>query len=68
MKTEYQGRGTPHWHICAWVIAFGPLGDLAGRTGTAAQLAGYVVSEFVTYLALLVNCEIDVQTGNGRVN
>ena len=20
MKTEYQGRGTPHWHIAAWVV------------------------------------------------
>ena len=20
MKTEYQGRGTPHWHIAAWVL------------------------------------------------
>ena len=33
------------------VIAFGPLGDLAGRTDTAAQLAGYVVPEFVRYLS-----------------
>jgi hypothetical protein len=44
---------------------FSPLGDLAGRTGTAEQLAGYVVSEFVKYLALLFKCEIDVQKGDG---
>ena len=23
MKTEYQGRGTPHCHIAAWIVSFG---------------------------------------------
>ena len=55
MKTEYQGRGTPHWHICAWIMYFGPLPHLAGRTGTA------VVSAFVKFLYLLFNCEVHVQ-------
>ena len=41
MKTEYQGRGTPHWHIAAWIVSFGLLNFLVGRTGTA------VVSVFV---------------------
>ena len=62
MKTEYQGRGTPHWHICAWVVCFGRLQGLAGRTGTA------VVSAFVKFLAALFCCEVDVQVGNGRIN
>jgi hypothetical protein len=62
MKTEYQGRGTPHWHICAWVASFGLLQHLAGRTGTA------VVSAFVKLLGMLFCCEIDVQIGNGRLN
>jgi hypothetical protein len=62
MKTEYQGRGTPHWHICAWVASFGLLQHLAGRTGTA------VVSAFVKFLGMLFCCEIDVQIGNGRLN
>ena len=62
MKTEYQGRGTPHWHICAWVVSFGLLSRLAGRTGTD------VVSAFVKYLSALFHCEIDVQVGNGRIN
>ena len=22
MKTEYQGRGNPHWHIAVWVVCF----------------------------------------------
>ena len=44
MKTEYQGRGAPHWHICAWIVSFAPLSDLNGRTGKAAELAGYAVS------------------------
>ena len=62
MKTEYQGRGTPHWHIAAWVICHGILARLAGRTGTR------VVSPFVKFLAALFQCEIDVQVGNGRLN
>ena len=61
-KTEYQGRGTPHWHIAAWVACYGILARLAGRTGTA------VVSAFVRFLAALFQCEIDVQVGNGRLN
>ena len=56
MKTEYQGRGTPHWHICGWVVCFGLLQHLAGRTGTA------VVSAFVKFLGMLFCCEIDVCT------
>ena len=62
MKTEYQGRGTPHWHICAWLISHGLLKFLSGRTGTA------VVSSFVKFLQLLFCAEIDVQIGNGRIN
>ncbi len=62
MKTEYQGRCTPHWHIAAWVIACGLLQALSGRTGTA------VVSLFVALLEAIFNCEIDVQIGNGRLN
>ena len=62
MKTEYQGRGTPHWHIAAWVICYGILARLAGRTGTR------VVSAFVKFLAAVFQCEIDVQVGNGRLN
>ena len=62
VKTEYQGRGTPHWHIAAWIVSFGLLNILAGRTGTA------VVSVFVKFLEALFNCQIDVQIGNGRLN
>ena len=61
-KTEYQGRGTPHWHTAAWVACNGILARLAGRTGTG------VVSAFVKFLAALFQCEIDVQVGNGRLN
>ena len=62
MKTEYQGRGTPHWHIAAWVVPVGILHLLAGRTGTA------VVSAFVKFIAALFHCQVDVQIGNGRLN
>ena len=61
-KTEYQGRGTPHWHIAAWVVSMGCLAWLQGRTGTK------VVSAFVNFLRMLFCCEIDVQIGNGRLN
>ena len=62
MKTEYQGRGTPHWHLALWVVSFGLMSCLQGRTGSA------VVSAFVKFLQLLFVCEIDVQIGNGRLN
>ena len=61
-KIEYQGRGTPHWHLAAWVVCFGLLAWLQGRIGTAA------VSVFVKFLSLLLHCEIGVQIGNGRLN
>ena len=53
-KTEYQGRGIPHWHIAAWVACHGILARLAGRTGTS------VVSAFVKFLAAVFQCEIHV--------
>ena len=62
MKTEYQGRGTPHWHIAAWVVCVGLLKDLAGQTKTK------IVSAFVRFLELVFRCDIDVQTGYGRIN
>jgi hypothetical protein len=61
-KTEYQGRKTPHWHIAAWVVCYGRLALLQGRTGTA------VISAFVKFLAMVFMCEVDVQVGNGRLN
>ena len=63
LKTEYQGRGTPHWHIAAWVICWGPRLYLAGRTGQGDCIAR-VASSFVKFRALLFHCEIDVQVGN----
>ena len=62
MKAEYQGRGTPHWHIAAWILCYGPMKLLQGRTGTSTVFA------FVKFLALVFRCEIDVQIGNGRLN
>ena len=61
MKTEYQGRGTPHWHFAAWVVCFGLLANLAGRSKK-------YISPFVKFLELVFRCEIDVQVGNGRLN
>ncbi len=61
MKTEYQGRGTPHWHIAAWVVCFGHISLLAGRSHK-------IISSFAKFLELVFRCEIDVQVGNGRLN
>ena len=60
MKTEYQGRGTPHWHIAAWVVAR-MLHLLAGWSGGRK-------SEFVCFLEVVFQAQIDVQVGNGRLN
>ena len=62
LKTEYQGRGTPHWHIAAWVGPFCLLSDLAGRSSTK------LISVFVRFLEIVFQAQIDVQAGNGRVN
>ena len=62
VKTEYQGRGTPHWHIACWVVCFTLLRFLAGNTGKR------IISAFVKFLQLVFMCEIDVQVGNGRLN
>ena len=32
---DYPGRGTPHWHLAAWIVCFGIMKLLQGRTGTA---------------------------------
>ena len=61
MKTEYQERRTPHWHIAAWCVSQ-HLEMLQGRTGAA------VISAFVRFLSLLFRAEIDLQIGNGRIN
>ena len=57
MKTEHQGRGTPHWHFAAWVVCFGLLTDLAGRTKK-------YISAFVRFLEMVFRCDIHVQVGN----
>ena len=54
-KTEYQGRGTPHWHIACWVVSPLPLRLLRGNGKDT------VVSPFVRFLQAVYQCEIDVQ-------
>ena len=61
LKTEYQGRGTPRWHIAAWVLCSMCLHMLAGRSGGQQ-------SEFVQFLEIVFQAAIDVQVGNGRLN
>ena len=61
MKTEYQGRGTVHWHIAAWVICRTCLHVLVGRTGVQK-------SDFVEFLEIVFQATIDVAVGNGRLN
>ena len=61
-KKEYQGRGTPRWHIACCVLCFGLLDRLKGRTGAA------IISAFVKFLQLVFRAEIDVHVGSGRLN
>ena len=65
MKKEYQGRGTPHWHIAAWVVCTGLLADLEGRIANGVKKG---MSALVQFLNLVFDCDIDVQVGNGRLN
>lgn len=67
IKTEYQGRGTPHWHIAARVLPHGLLANLIGRTND--KRPGRVVrAVFLKLLETLSQCEIDVNVGCGSVN
>ena len=50
IKTEYQGRGTPHWHIACWVVSSAPLRTLAGNAKKN------VVSPFVRFLHAVFKC------------
>ena len=62
-KTEYQGRGTEHTHIAAWVLAHVVLRVLAGNKKTVKVMTG-----LLRYLFLVFGCEVDIQVGNGRLN
>ena len=62
-KTEYQGRGTEHTHIAAWVLAHVVLRLLAGNTKTVQ-----VMTCLLHYLFIVFGCEVDIQVGNGRLN
>ena len=61
IRTEFQGRGTPHIHIALWAIPR-PGVKLVGRTGTSHE------SQLVHLLEDLFNCRIDVQDGCGFLN
>ena len=61
VRTEYQGRGTPHWHLAAWVIPMSqyPLVSLEGRTGRDHN------SRLVSTCERILGASIDVQVGRG---
>ena len=61
-KTEYQGQGTLHWHLAAWVLTHVPLSELAGRSETQ------IISAFVKLLMDFFLCTIDAQVNNKRLN
>ena len=58
MKTEYKGRGAPHGRIAAWVVCLRLMARIAGCSKK-------IISPFVKFLELVLQCEIDVQVGNG---
>ena len=64
IRMEYQGRGTPHWHIAAWAIPLDgtPLDGLVGRSGSEHS------SRLVSFLECALGASIDVQFGTGYLN
>jgi len=65
LRFEYQGRGTLHVHVVAWVrLVHGPFPDpaarLCGKTGERH------VSPLVTYLENVFRASVDVQCGRGE--
>jgi hypothetical protein len=62
LRVEFQGRGTLHIHIAAWVLPRILLHLLAGRTGTDHT------SLLVPLLEDLFGCRVDVQCGSGYLN
>ena len=62
LKTEYQSRGTPHWHMALWVVSFGPMELLVGRSKEAMD------SPLFKFLFACFGCNVDIQVGNGRLN
>ena len=67
MKTEYQGRGTPHWHIAAWVLPHGLLQNLIGRSKDK-RVVRTVGSLLLKLLEALFQCDLDLNVGCGSVN
>ena len=63
IKTEYQGRGTPHWHMALWVVSYcGDLEQLRGRIKEMEE------SALFKFLYGCFGCNVDIQIGNGRIN
>eukprot|EP00972_Heterocapsa_arctica_P088274 13016719-Heterocapsa_arctica.AAC.1 len=65
MRFEYQGRGTIHVHVVAWVkLSAGAFTDaasrLCGRTGKAHG------SRLVSFLEAAFRASVDVQCGQGE--
>ena len=64
IRLEYQGRGTIHFHIAAWVILKHAPGHCAGRADNKDPRT----SPFHSYLERLFRCHIDVQWTTGRLS
>ena len=63
IKTEYQCRGTPHWHMALWVVSY--IGDLEQLRGRIKEM---VDSPLFKFLYACFGCSVDIQIGNGRLN
>ena len=62
LRVEFQGRGTLHFHLAAWVIPKGRVEDL--EHGSKRGLR----SDLGEYLAELFDADVDIRTGSGFLN
>ena len=61
LRFEFQGRGTLHVHVVAWVVYDQPEQDLSGRSGQAEAK-----SPLLLYLERLFDSRVDVQCQRGE--
>ena len=68
IRTEFQGRGTVHFHVAAWVIPMAGLGPerYIGRTG--GQQPSVYEGSLLEFLERTFHCSCDVQVGSGYLN
>ena len=64
VRVEYQGRGTLHIHVCAW-LEYAPrwIDPISGRNLLHGRAFTERTGPLVDYLYDLLHCNIDAQCG-----